>query len=474
MRRSRLVPYILLPLLAACAVGPDYRRPAVPLPDAYRGEAAKPGTLAAPSFGDLAWWQLFGDPALQELVRTALAANYDLRVAVTRTLQARAQLTIARAPLFPQANAAADAQYTRYTGGSKPPLTPKESFTPEGGLNVSWELDLWGRLRRASESAQADLLATDETRRGVVISVIAQVAQGYFDLRSLDAASVISRRTLVSRQQSLELTRARMEGGLASMLDVRQAEALTSEAARTIPDIERQIEQTENAINFLLGKPPAAIPRGRPLVQQVALPTAPAGVPSDLLARRPDIRQAEEQLISANAQIGAAKGLLFPTVLITGFAGAGGAVANGTTFGPFGIFSALPSVSLPIFNAGQLLAGVDLAEARTQEAVLRYQQAIDGAVREVADALVEVRKRREFRLEQEKLVVSLQDASAIATMRYEGGVSSYLEVLDTETRYFSAELQLVQAQLDESVAVVRLYKSLGGGWQAEEPSPAGH
>jgi multidrug efflux system outer membrane protein len=250
-------------------------------------------------------------------------------------------------------------------------------------------------------------------------------------------------------------------------MDVRQAEALVQEAARTVPDVERRIEQTENAINLLLAKHPGPVPRGRPLVQQITIPAAPAGLPSDLLTRRPDIRLAEAQMISANAQIGAVKAQLFPTVMITGFAGAGGVVISGQSFGPFGIFQALPTITIPVFNAGRLVAQVDLAEALTREAVIRYQRAIQGAVREVADSLVEVRKREESRQEQVKLVAALQDASQLAGMRYTGGVTNYLEVLDTETRLFGAEVTLVQAQLDNAVAVIQLYRSLGGGWSAE-------
>jgi multidrug efflux system outer membrane protein len=456
-------------------MGPDYRRPKVEVPPAYRGGevgAPIPAPPSAGSVGDLGWWQLFADPDLQDLIRTALAENYDLRVTVTRILQAQAQLTVARSQLFPTVDGTAAAPYNRITGGEKPPLTAKETFSPQGGLNVSWELDLWGRLRRATESARADVLASEEARRGVVTTLVAQVAQAYFDLRALDLSLGISRRTLASRRQSLELTQARLEGGVTHLLDVRQAEALLQQAARTIPDTERRIEQTENAINILLGRSPGPIPHGRPLIQQLALPAVPPGLPSDLLARRPDIRQAEQQLISANAQIGAAKALFFPTVMITGFAGAGGTVTStgtGTlTSGPFGIFNALPTVTLPIFNMGRIQAGVDLAEARTQEAVLRYQQTIQEAVREVSNALVEHRKRQEFRQEQEKLVRSLEDASQVAKLRYEGGVSSYLEVLDTDTRLFNSELELAQAQLDELVAVIQLYKALGGGWQDQE------
>jgi outer membrane protein, multidrug efflux system len=461
----------MLLLIPACAVGPDYHRPPVALPDAYRGATAV--GMPAPSVGDLAWWELFQDPALQALIKTALAANYDLQIAVTRILQAQAQVTVARSQLWPTVNAVAAAPYNRFTGGDKPPFPiPRETFEPQGGVTVSWELDLWGRLRRATESARAELLATEEVRRGVVTTLIAEVAQAYFDLRSLDAILAISQGTLATRRQSLDLMQARYERGLSPLMDVRQAEALVQEAARTVPDVERRIEQTENAINLLLAQHPGPVPRGRALVEQITIPAAPAGLPSDLLTRRPDLRQAEALMISANAQIGAAKAQLFPTVMITGFAGAGGAVVSGQTFGPFGIFQAVPSITLPIFNAGRLVAQVDLAEARTREAVVRYQQAIQGAVREVADSLVEVRKREEVRQEQVKLVAALQDASDLANTRYTGGVTNYLEVLDTETRLFGSQLTLVQAQLDNAVAAIQLYRSLGGGWTAQETAAA--
>lgn len=472
LRGARLALLAMLVLLPACAaVGPDYHRPPVALPDAYRGATAV--GMPAPSVGDLAWWELFQDPALQALIKTALAANHDLQIAVTRILQAQAQVTVARSQLWPTVNGVAAAPYNRYTGGDKPPYPiPRETFEPQGGVTVSWELDLWGRLRRATESARADLLATEEVRRGVVTTLIAEVAQAYFDLRSLDAILAISQQTLATRRQSLDLMQARYGGGLSPLMDVRQAEALVQEAARTVPDVERRIEQTENAINLLLAQHPGPVPRGRALVEQIAIPAAPAGLPSDLLTRRPDLRQAEALMISANAQIGAAKAQLFPTVMITGFAGGGGAVVSGQTFGPFGIFQAVPSITLPIFNAGRLVAQVDLAEARTREAVVRYQQAIQGAVREVADSLVEVRKREEVRQEQVKLVAALQDASDLASTRYTGGVTNYLEVLDTETRLFGSQLTLVQAQLDNTVAVIQLYRSLGGGWTAQETASA--
>ena len=424
----------------------------------------------APSFGDLVWWQLFQDPGLQELIRTALAANYDLQVAVSRILQAQAQVTIARSQQFPTVNAHADAPYTGYVGNSRPPSTPAQAFSPEGGLTLGWELDLWGKFRSATESARAQLLASEEVRNAVVTSLVAQVAQAYFTLRTLDLDLEISKRTVVSRQQSVELVRARLEGGVAGILDLQQAETLLYTATKSIPDIERQIEQTENLISILLGKDPGPIPRGRSLDQQLVPPTVPPGLPVELVARRPDIRQAEQQLIAANAQIGVAKSQLFPQVTVSGFAGAGGAVISGQTFGPLGIFNVLPVINLPIFNMGRLQAGVDLADAQTQEAVLRYQQTIQQALREVSDGLVEVRKRQEFREQQELLTKTLAEASQVSRMRYEGGVSSYLEVLDTERQFFQAELDLTVAQRDELAAIVQLYKALGGGWQPEQAS----
>ncbi len=469
MTHQRILVLCAVGLIAAgCTVGPDYKRPEVQLPASYRG--AEPGAgapMPAGTFADVAWWQLFGDPNLQALIRTALAANFDLRIAVTRILQAQAQYTQTRSQQFPTVNAQADALYTGYLGNSRPALTPAQSFTPEGGITLGWELDLWGKFRRATESARAQLLASEDIRNAVVISLIAQVAQSYLDLRTLDLDLEISKRTVGSRQQSVELVGARLEGGVAGILDLQQAQTLLYTATRTIPEIERQIEQTENFINILLGKEPAPVPRGRPLDQQLVPPTVPPGLPSELLNRRPDIRQAEQQLVAANAQIGVAKAKLFPQVTVSGFIGGGGILINGQTFGPLGILSALPVISFPLFNAGALQAGVDLADAQTQEALLRYQQTILQALREVSDGLVEVRKRREIRVQQELLTKTLADASQVARLRYEGGVSSYLEVLDTESLYFQAELDLTTAQRDELTAIVQLYMALGGGWQPE-------
>jgi multidrug efflux system outer membrane protein len=467
--RQLYLTIIPLLILTGCLVGPDYRRPDYPMPAQFRGETAETPTVPV-SLGELAWWQIFEDAQLHELIRTALTENYDLRTAVARVLQARAQLIGTRANQFPFIDVNADAIYNRVEG-ELPPRTSQETFQPIGTVDLSFELDLWGRLRRATESARADLLASEEARRTVVTTLVSDVATAYFQLRELDLQLEISRRTLESRRASLQLVQTREKGGVASLLEVRQAETLLYTAAAAIPDLERRIEQTENLISVLVGRNPSAIPRGRPLLQQLALPEVPPGLPSALLERRPDIRQAEQQLVSANAQIGVARALLFPQVALTGSAGVGAVGVDGTFFGPQGLFAVGPSLTAPIFNSGQIRAGIQASEAQQQAALWRYLQSIQLAFREVSDALVEYRKQREFRVQQEALTRTWQDALRLVNQRYEGGITSFLEVLDTERELFSAELTLAQAQLAERLAVVRLYRALGGGWQLE-PTPA--
>jgi outer membrane protein, multidrug efflux system len=461
---TRRAVLLLVPLLVGCTVGPDYHRPDVAAPGEFRGRAPDAPT-GAESLGDIAWWRIFGDEALQSLIRTALAENYDLRIAAARVLEARSQVTIARSFQFPELNASGSAPYTRVTG-ERPPLQAKETFSPLASLDLAWEIDLWGRLRRATEAARADLLGSEEAQRFVVTTLVADVASAYLQLRELDAELEISRRTLAARQDSLRLVKIRQEGAVAGMLDVRQAEVLLYTAAETIPDVERRIEQTENLISVLIGRNPDAVPRGRTLLQQIVYPAVPTGLPSSLLERRPDIRVAESELAAATARIGVAKADYFPRIVLTGTAGVGGTAIEGTWFGPFGIFGIGPSVSLPIFNMGRVGASVSAAEARTQAALFRYYQTIQQAFREVSDALAEHRKRGEFRAQQELLVGALRDAARLADIRYRGGVSSYLEVLDTERQLFEAELGLAQAQRDELLAVIRLYRALGGGWQS--------
>jgi multidrug efflux system outer membrane protein len=470
MRRA-IVGIMTALVLSGCLVGPDYRRPEIAVPSAFRGPTPE-AAQDARSFGDLEWWKVFQDEQLQALIRTALEQNYDLRVAAARILQARSQVVIARSFQFPTADLAVAAPYDRQTGGNKTPNY--ETFLPQGGASLAWELDLWGRFRRATEAARADLLATEDFRRTVVLTLVSDVARTYFTLRELDLEMQISRSTLATRDSFLRLTKAREQGGVATLLDVRQAEQLYFSAAATIADLQRSIEQQENLISILIGRYPEAIPRGRPLTQEALLlaPAVPPGLTSNLLARRPDILQAEQQLVSANARIGEAKALLFPSVVISGFAGAGGAVINGSSFGPFGAFNALPTITLPVFNMGRLSANVDFNEARTQEALLRYQQAIQQAFGEVSDALVAVRQNKDVREQDEATVTAQRDALRLSTMRYEQGVTSFLEVLVTERDLFDAELVLARAWRDEILSIVQLYKALGGGWQTEVPLPA--
>jgi multidrug efflux system outer membrane protein len=458
-----------LGLAAGCTVGPDYRRPPVAAPPAFRGGTA--GELVGPeSLADVTWWQFFPDEVLQSLIRTALTQNLDLRVAAARILDARSQVTIARSLQFPEVSASAQAPYTRVEG-ERSTLQVKEAFEPAGFLDLFFEIDFWGRYRRASEAARADLLASEEARRFIVTTLVSDVATAYLQLRALDLELEVTRRTLASRQESLRLVKLREEGEVAALIDVRQAEILVATAAETIPDVERQIEQTENALSTLLGRSPEGIPRGRPLGELAPFPPVPPGVPSALLERRPDVRQAEAQLAAATARIGVAKSDFFPRVFLTGAAGVGGLKIDGSWFGPQGLFSIGPSLTLPIFNSGRVAAGVTSAEARAQSALAQYEQVILQAFRDVSDALVEARKRLEFRVEQEVLVRATEDTTRLANIRYRGGVSSYLEVLDSERQMFDAAINLVRAYRDERLAVVRLYKSVGGGWQEDPATP---
>jgi multidrug efflux system outer membrane protein len=472
-RRQTLLLSAVACIAAGCTtLGPNYAPPDPGLPAAYRGADAAPPAAGADTFGALQWSSVFPDPDLQALINTALEQNYDLRVAVQRIAQAQARVTVAGSLPYPTVGGALSAPYLGYSGSDVPPGTPDNSFQPQIGVSAAWEIDFWGKFKRNSESAWADLLAAENARYAVMATLVSEVGQAYLRLRALDLTLEISKRTVSSRTQSVDLVQARLDGGVAGILDLHQAETLYYSATKTIPEIQRQIEETENFINVLLGRNPGPIPRGRPLDEQVAAPALPSGLPLDLLTRRPDIREAEQRLISANAQIGVAKADLYPRVTISGFAGGGTSRIDGSDFGPYGILSVLPEITVPIFNMGRLQANVDFNEAEANAAGLRYQQTLRQALREVSDALVAIRKRQEFRQQQELLVKALSDASDVAKQRYEGGVSSFLEVLDTERQFFDADIQLVQAKRDESLSVVQLYRALGGGWQSDAPAAA--
>jgi multidrug efflux system outer membrane protein len=464
---TRLIALSLITLLlSGCAVGPNYKRPSVNVPGRYRGAIPPEATqAAAESLGDQKWWEVFEDQQLQDLIHTALQQNYDVRIAATRILQAQAQVGITRADQLPTINAGAQTIDQR---------SPRTKFFPayetsahQVDLSLAWELDFWGKYRRANESARATLLATQWAREAVISTLVSDVAAAYFQLRELDLQLEISRRTLASRQNSLQLTQVLAKGGGTSMLDVRQAEQLVFTAAETIPDLERRIEQQENFISTLLGNNPGPIARGTKLTDQPHSPGIPAGIPSSLLERRPDIRQAEAQLIAANAQIGVAKAAYFPQISLTASSGFQSSALTSLFTGPAGLWNFGGSLAQPIFAGGRIRSGVRLSEARQQETLLIYQQTIQQAFRGVSDALVEYRKDREFREQQQQLALSAQDAAQLSEMRYRGGATSYLEVLTNETNYFDAELGLAQAQLNELLGLVSIYRNLGGGWQEQ-------
>jgi len=460
--RHWLIPIAFL-LLTGCTLGPKYKRPPVTVPDTYRGRAPDAGPQTAASFGDEKWWAVFQDPQLQELIREALAQNYDVRIAAARVLQAQALLGITRADQFPTITGGASSSNERLPATR---ITPAFETSPsQVNLSLFWELDFWGKFRRATEAARATLLAAEWGRKAVMSSLVSNVASAYFQLLELDLEMEISRRTLGSRRESLRLVEVRARGGTTSLLDVRQSEQLVYTAAAAIPDLERRTEQQENLISVLLGKNPAPVTRGKPLVENSLLPVVPAGLPSSLLERRPDIQSSEQQLVAANARIGVAKAAYFPQITLTAVGGYQSPALTNLFTGPAGLWSFGGQLLQPIFTGGRIRSNVRLTEAQQQETVLVYQQSIQQAFREVSDSLVAYRKNQEFRSQEELLTNSAQDATRLANMRYQGGVTSYLEVLDSDTRYFDAQLSLAQAQLNERLAMVQLYNALGGGWQ---------
>jgi len=386
-------------------------------------------------------------------------------IAATRILQAQAQVGITRSDQLPTISGGVEAVNQR---SARTKFFPAfETSSNQVDLSLAWELDFWGKYRRATESARANLLATEWAREAVISTLVSDVAAAYFQLRELDLELEISRRTLVSRRDSLRITQMLASGGATSMLDVRQAEQLVFTAAGTIPDLERRIEQQENFISTLLGNNPGPVARGTKLTEQPHAPELPAGLPSSLLERRPDIRQAEAQLIATNAQIGVARAAYFPQINLTASGGYQSSALTSLFTGPAGLWSFGGSLVQPIFTGGRIRSNVKFTEARQQETALAYQQTIQQAFRGVSDALVEYRKDREFREQQEQLTFSAQDAARLSETRYRGGATSYLEVLTNETNYFNAELALAQAQLNELLGLVRIYRNLGGGWQEQ-------
>jgi multidrug efflux system outer membrane protein len=453
----------VLALEAGCMMGPKYKRPAVDVPQGYRAPAPEQASEAS-SLGNEQWWQVYQDPVLTQLIHTAIAQNYDVRIAAARVLEAQAQVGVTRANQLPSANVGANVfseQNPKVTN-----LFP--AYQVNGGelnLSVIWNLDFWGKYRRQTEAARAQLLATEWGQRAVISSLVANVATAYFQLGALDSELEISNRTVASRQQSLQLTQTLESHGGASGLDVSQAEQLVYAASETIPDLERQIQQQENVLSVLLGENPQSIPRGRALTEQPVPQNVPAGLPSELLERRPDVRQAEEIMVAANAQIAVAKAAFFPNLSLTGLGGLESNALHQFITAPSETWYAAFSVSQPVFQGGALRSQLRLARANWQQEVLSYQQTVQNALEQVSNSLIASQKDRESREQQALLTDAAQRTDHLSEVLYTNGGASYLQVLTSETNYFSAELNLVQAQLNERLALVQLYQALGGGWQ---------
>jgi multidrug efflux system outer membrane protein len=458
--------FVALFFLAGCAMGPNYQRPAVVTPPAFR--SAEPAPTAA-SLADTKWFDLFQDDVLKQLVQTALAENHDLRIAAERVLEARAQIAVSQAELYPQLNLSASENFVRNAliGANRinfPGLKFDSSYT-QGGLNFNWELDLFGRIRRLNESARAQYLATEAARQGVVTTLIADVTTTYFNLRELDLELEIARGTRGVAESGLRITTVRKNRGVATGLDIHQAEQFLYTATGQIASTERSIGQTENALSVLLGRNPGEIARGKALEDFKAPPEVPAGLPSSLLERRPDIRQAEELLISANAQIGVARAAYFPTVSLTGLLGAQSRSLTNLFTGPARLWNFAPNLTTPIFRAGSLKAATRFTEAQKREFLENYNKTIQNAFREVSDSLIGYRKTAEQRAQQELLVTALRETDHLSRLRYQGGLDSYLQVLDAERNLFTGQLALAQLKRAELISVVQLYRALGGGWQ---------
>jgi NodT family efflux transporter outer membrane factor (OMF) lipoprotein len=452
-------------LLAACAVGPNYKRPVIQPPDQFRGATSNdPASIAGTK-----WFDLFHDDQLKGLVSTALEQNFDLAIATERIEEARAQFRVTRANQYPNLTEEGTFTAVRQSSvGSFKFLAPgtdlSASYTQQLPT-VSWDLDLWGRLRRLSESARAQYFATEEGRRAVIVSLVGDVTTNYFILRERDRELQIANQTRDIAQDSLRLVELRHGAGAATGLDVHQAEQFLYTATAQIASANRDIEQTENALCLLLGRAPGDIPRGKTLEEFTVPADPPPGLPSALLERRPDIREAEQNLIAANAQIGAARALYFPDISLTGFLGAQSRALTSLFTAPARYWTLAPNAVLPIFNAGQVRAGVRLTEARKRELVIAYQKAIYTSFREVSDALVGYRRTREQLAQQDNLVRALSESTRLSRLRYEGGLDSYLQVLDSERNLFQGQLTLAELRLGMLNSFVELYRALGGGWQ---------
>jgi multidrug efflux system outer membrane protein len=465
---------VLLAALAGCAVGPDYQRPAVDAPAAYRTAASDTNAPAGTNtFADLGWWAVFGDPQLTSYISDALTNNWDIKIMASRVLQAEAALRIARSQFFPTVSAGGDLVTSRASQNGSTPIpagvNPQQGYGDVFVGMSAYEVDLWGKLRRANEAARARYLATQDAQRTVRQTLVAQVATAYLALLELDYELDIARRTYQVRTNSLVLTAAREKGGVAALQDVVQAKILVYGAESSIVNIQRQREQQENALCILLGRNPGSVHRGEGFTNQQVRAEVPVGLPSSLLERRPDLRLAEQELVAANANIGQAKAAFYPQLTLTGFYGFQSVALSDLFTGASRTWQFGPAVTVPLFTGGRLRANLRITQAQYEEALATYQKTVQNAFREVSDGLIAYQGTREFAVRQEQRTQANREAAGLANIRYDGGVTSYLEVLYSEQELFTAELNLAQARLNELLSVVQLYRALGGGWQTENP-----
>jgi len=468
--RKVLLFFLLVLILCGCTIGPNYTKPAIEMPSSWRFEEKEVRQI-----GNIAWWEQFGDPVLNDLIQVALVENKDIMIATARVEEFNGQYETTRAALFPQASASAIAGRSRVTENSPTPLTPAtlnpaDNYSPL--LSASWEIDLWGRLRRATEASRADLLSAEEARRGVILTLVTSVASAYVNLRDLDMQLDIARRTAQSRKESYDLFQLRFQGGLITELELSQVKSEYEQALSVIPILEKAIAQQENALSILLGRNPDSIPRGKN-INDLVLPPVPAGLPSELLVNRPDIRQAEQALIAANARIGVARSFYFPTISLTGMFGFASTDLSTLFQGPSRVWSWAVPVNMPIFTGGAIGGQVKSAEARQRQALFLYQQSIQTAFREVDDALIDQKRSREELDIQNRQVESLSTYAYFARLRFDNGYTSYIEVLDAERSLFGAELARAQTKGVLFQAMVTLYKAMGGGWIIDADAKTG-
>jgi multidrug efflux system outer membrane protein len=458
MRTKLILAIAFLLSLCACTVGPNYKRPPVTVPDQYRG-ALPPPTPTAQSFGEMKWWAVFQDTALESLIKEALTNNYDLRIAATRVQQAGAVLGITRADQYPSITATAGIENVRSQ------IFPDSPTFGTASIQASYIVDFWGQYRRATEAARANLVATQYGQNVVRTTLVSDVAITYFQLRQFDAQLDYAKQTLVANQEMLRINTIKFKGGESAQTDVLQAQLLVQEAEAQIISLQQAIEQTENAISILLGRDPGPIARGASLMEQPHLPEVPVGLPSELLERRPDVRQAEEVLVSANANVGVAKAAFFPQFPLTGLFGARTSSLTSSVSGPTTIWSVGAEVVQPVFQGGRIRSNYRLAWAQRDEAELAYRKTVLQALGDVSNSLAGYSQSRQFRMKITEQTDTYREAARLANVRFLGGTTSFLEVLVTQQQYLTSQLALAQAWDSELQNYVQLYRALGGGWE---------